>query len=111
MFYLHHSSARLIPLLLATSPRLLGYATAFSPAAANSSLPRNFIQSSSSKLFNSDSDSKMTDEVAAAKAAAAEYNPSENDGAGPATVFDNILSGKWPSDKVYEDDLALAFRE
>lgn len=53
----------------------------------------------------------MSDEVAAAKAAAVEYKSSENDGAGPATVFDNILSGKWPSDKVHEDDLAIAFRE
>ena len=53
----------------------------------------------------------MADEVAAAKAAAKEYNPSANDGAGPDTVFDNILSGKWPSDKVFEDDLALAFRK
>jgi len=53
----------------------------------------------------------MTDEVAAAKAAAAEYKSSESDGAGPATAFDNILSGKWPSDKVHEDDLALAFRD
>lgn len=26
-------------------------------------------------------------------------------------MFDNILSGKWPSDKVYEDDTVLAFRD
>ena len=52
----------------------------------------------------------MSDEVVAAKAAAAEYK-GDKDGAGPETVFDNILSGKWPSDKVYEDDDALAFRD
>jgi len=53
----------------------------------------------------------MADEVEAAKAAAAAYKSQDKDGAGPATAFDNILSGKWESDKVYEDDLALAFRE
>ncbi len=53
----------------------------------------------------------MSDEVRAAKAAAASYVSSDNDGAGPATAFDNILSGKWPSDKVHEDGLSLAFRE
>ncbi|KAL7539574.1 hypothetical protein ACHAXR_009445 [Thalassiosira sp. AJA248-18] len=104
-------SGKLIPLLLATSPRLLGYTAAFSPTLANSSLPKNFIRDT--KLFSTDggNSNNMSDEVAAAKAAAAEYRSSDNDGAGPATVFDNILSGKWPSDKVYEDDLALAFRD
>lgn len=53
----------------------------------------------------------MTDEVTEAKAAAASYVSSDKDGVGPTTVFDNILSGKWPSDKVHEDDLSLAFRE
>lgn len=57
------------------------------------------------------SDNIMTDEVAAAKAAAAEYKSSDTDGAGPSTVFDNLLSGKWPSNKVHEDDLSLAFRK
>mmetsp|Transcript_8134 Transcript_8134/g.10734 ORF Transcript_8134/g.10734 Transcript_8134/m.10734 type:complete len:153 (+) Transcript_8134:265-723(+) len=47
------------------------------------------------------------DEVTAAKEAAAQHI----DGAGPPTVFDNILSGKWPCDKVYEDDRCLAFRD
>lgn len=99
--------SKLIPLLLAASPRL---PYAFAPTAlANSSLPKQFAHSS--RLFGSSDDGTMSDEVAAAKAAAAGYNPSENDGAGPATAFDNILSGKWPSDKVHEDDLALAFRE
>ena len=32
-------------------------------------------------------------------------------GAGPETAFDNILSGKWPSTKVYEDSTVLAFRD
>ena len=31
--------------------------------------------------------------------------------AGAPTVFDKILSGEWSSDKVYEDDLAFAFRD
>lgn len=53
----------------------------------------------------------MSDEVAAAKAAAEEYQSSDKDGAGPETAFDNILSGKWPSDKVHEDNRALAFRD
>mmetsp|Transcript_35453 Transcript_35453/g.85536 ORF Transcript_35453/g.85536 Transcript_35453/m.85536 type:complete len:194 (-) Transcript_35453:225-806(-) len=108
-------SGKLVHLLLATSPRFLGYAAAFAPISTanySSSLPKNIVQSSSSKLFSSEgSSSDMSDEVAAAKAAAAEYKSSENDGAGPATAFDNILSGKWPSDKVHEDDLALAFRD
>merc|ERR1712232_563853 len=32
-------------------------------------------------------------------------------GIGAPTVFDNILSGKWPSDKVHEDDICLGFRD
>ena len=94
-------SGKLIPLLLATSK--FGYTTAFTPIAARNS-SRNLIQGS--KHF-----SNMADEVEAAKAAAAAYKSQDKDGAGPATAFDNILSGKWSSDKVYEDDLALAFRE
>ena len=53
----------------------------------------------------------MSDEVSKAKEAAAEYKSSDKDGAGPDTVFDKILSGEWSSNKVHEDDLALAFRE
>ena len=53
----------------------------------------------------------MADEVAAAKAAVEEYKSSDTDGAGPSTVFDNLLSGKWPTNKVHEDDLSLAFRK
>mmetsp|Transcript_40738 Transcript_40738/g.79712 ORF Transcript_40738/g.79712 Transcript_40738/m.79712 type:complete len:134 (+) Transcript_40738:251-652(+) len=44
-----------------------------------------------------------SDEVSSARAAAA-----AGDGGEP-TVFDNILSGKWPSNKVHEDDQCLAF--
>ena len=108
-FYLLRSG-KLIPLLLVTSPRLFGYAAAFAPVTANSSsIPATF--NSRRLLHHESTGSNMADEVAAAKTAAEEYNSSENDGAGPATVFDNILSGKWPSDKVHEDDLSLAFRE
>lgn len=52
-----------------------------------------------------------TDEVEAAKAAAAAYESSDKDGAGPATIFDKILSGEWSSDKVFEDEKCLAFRD
>ena len=51
------------------------------------------------------------DEVAKAQQAAIDYEASDKDGAGPTTVFDNLLSGKWPTDKVYEDDQAFAFRD
>mmetsp|Transcript_12115 Transcript_12115/g.17546 ORF Transcript_12115/g.17546 Transcript_12115/m.17546 type:complete len:135 (+) Transcript_12115:94-498(+) len=47
-----------------------------------------------------------SDEVAAAKAQAAKP---QDDGA--PTVFDKILSGEWDSNKVYEDDICLAFRD
>mmetsp|Transcript_10006 Transcript_10006/g.14156 ORF Transcript_10006/g.14156 Transcript_10006/m.14156 type:complete len:139 (+) Transcript_10006:294-710(+) len=52
-----------------------------------------------------------SDEVSASKKAAATFEASSDDGAGPATVFDKLLSGEWPSDKVYEDDEAFAFRD
>lgn len=51
------------------------------------------------------------DEVAAAKAAAIAYESSDTDGAGAATVFDKLLSKEWPSDVVYEDEIAYAFRD
>lgn len=53
----------------------------------------------------------MSTEEIAAKKAAAEYILSSEDGEGPATVFDKILSGEWSSDKVHEDDLCYAFRD
>jgi histidine triad (HIT) family protein len=52
-----------------------------------------------------------SDEVDKAKEAAAAYKSSDADGAGPATVFDKILSGEWSSNKVYEDETAFAFRD
>mmetsp|Transcript_20631 Transcript_20631/g.26327 ORF Transcript_20631/g.26327 Transcript_20631/m.26327 type:complete len:221 (-) Transcript_20631:141-803(-) len=67
--------------------------------------------SSDDTTNNHSNNSNMSDEVAAAKAAAAEYKSSDADGAGPETAFDNILSGKWPSAKVYEDSTVLAFRD
>jgi histidine triad (HIT) family protein len=55
------------------------------------------------------------DEVSKAKEAAAQINQqsssSHEDGAGPNTVFDKLLSGEWPTDKVYEDEKAFAFRD
>ncbi|KAL9181117.1 hypothetical protein ACHAXT_009922 [Thalassiosira profunda] len=101
-------------LLLLFAPRILGHAAAFAPLHARApSLPRQSIPGG--KLFSSFSggsgSSNMADEVQAAKAAAEAYKSSDQDGAGPATAFDNILSGKWPSTKVHEDDVALAFRD
>jgi histidine triad (HIT) family protein len=29
----------------------------------------------------------------------------------PPTIFDNIISGKWDSDKIHDDDLCMAFRD
>ena len=55
-----------------------------------------------------------TNEVDAAKQAAAQqqtHEPSENDGAGPSTIFDKFLSKEWPCDVVYEDSMAFAFRD
>jgi len=117
-------SGKFIPLLIAASPRLLGQA--FAPVAVVSSISfkRNLFHSGHPSSFpnptatclhianESDKENNnMTDEVAAAKEAAAQYKSSENDGAGPATAFDKILSGEWASKKVHEDDLAYAFRD
>lgn len=53
-----------------------------------------------------------SDEVENAKVAAAvAYQSCDSDGAGPATIFDKILSGEWSSTKVFEDDTTLAFRD
>jgi hypothetical protein len=100
------NSGKLIPLLLATTPRLLGFTSALAPVTAISYCWINFILGS--KLFSSNGNT-MSDEVAAAKAMARLVASSDIDGAGPSTVFDNILSGKWPSDKVHKDDLLLVF--
>eukprot|EP00526_Cylindrotheca_closterium_P019961 CAMPEP_0113633732 /NCGR_PEP_ID=MMETSP0017_2-20120614/17561_1 /TAXON_ID=2856 /ORGANISM="Cylindrotheca closterium" /LENGTH=134 /DNA_ID=CAMNT_0000544395 /DNA_START=194 /DNA_END=595 /DNA_ORIENTATION=- /assembly_acc=CAM_ASM_000147 len=48
----------------------------------------------------------MSDEVKKAQEAA----ELAADGS-PPTIFDNIISGKWDSDKIHEDDLCLAFRD
>jgi len=53
----------------------------------------------------------MSDEVSKAKEAAKVFDLSSSDGAGPDTIFDKLLSGEWPTDKVYEDDRAFAFRD
>lgn len=62
-----------------------------------------------SKSARSMSDSK--DEVQAAKEAAAAYESSDKDGAGPPTVFDKILSGEWDSKMVHDDDKCYAFHD
>ena len=48
----------------------------------------------------------MSDEVKKAQEAAA----SGQDTA-PLTIFDKLISGEIPADKIYEDDKALAFRD
>ena len=70
-----------------------------------------FIKYSKYRGLCSLSDSGMSDEVKAAKKAAEEYKLSSLDGAGPATVFDKLLSKEWDCKKVYEDDKAFAFRD
>ena len=52
-----------------------------------------------------------SDEVEKAKQAATDYKSSEEDCAGPPTVFDKILSGEWKSNKVHEDDICYAFSD
>eukprot|EP00546_Thalassionema_frauenfeldii_P007619 CAMPEP_0178920000 /NCGR_PEP_ID=MMETSP0786-20121207/14756_1 /TAXON_ID=186022 /ORGANISM="Thalassionema frauenfeldii, Strain CCMP 1798" /LENGTH=132 /DNA_ID=CAMNT_0020594007 /DNA_START=564 /DNA_END=962 /DNA_ORIENTATION=+ len=48
----------------------------------------------------------MSDEVEKAKEAA----QLAADGS-PPTIFDKIISGEWSSDKLYEDDKCMAFRD
>ena len=90
--------------------------------AAASSLASRITPSSSkgvaaALLFNSPSHTTlltqrfMSDEVEKAQEAAVAYQASDKDGAGPATVFDKILSKEWKSEKVYEDDTVYAFRD
>merc|ERR1719491_2217156 len=111
--YVYYSSSgrRLVSLLALalTSSASSRFRSAFSICNASLSNPStsNFIKGS--KIFTSSSD--IMSEVEKAKEASKVYKSSDSDGVGPATVFDNILSGKWPSDKVYEDDLTLAFRD
>jgi histidine triad (HIT) family protein len=50
-------------------------------------------------------------ELEKAAEAAKAYQSSDQDGAGPPTIFDKILSGEWSSDKIYEDETCLAFRD
>ena len=91
--------------------------TACAAFATNHSVKSIFaknLPTTSHKTFlhsKSSSNDKMSDEVAAAKEAAKTYDLSSNDNAGPDTVFDKLLSGEWPSEKVYEDERAFAFRD
>ena len=63
------------------------------------------------QMSNNDNISSSNDEVAAANVATKNYGDSSSGGAGPETVFDKILFGDLSSDKVYEDDEAMAFRD
>lgn len=56
--------------------------------------------------MSSGSNNNDSDEVAKAQATGAGAADM-----GAPTVFDKILSGEWSSDKVYEDDTVLAFRD
>mmetsp|Transcript_13982 Transcript_13982/g.20936 ORF Transcript_13982/g.20936 Transcript_13982/m.20936 type:complete len:193 (+) Transcript_13982:63-641(+) len=80
----------------------------FSLQRFQNSTPSSFLHHSSSSNSN---DKNMSDEVAKAKEAAKQFDLSSNDGAGPDTIFDKLLSGEWPTEKVYEDDRAFAFRD
>jgi histidine triad (HIT) family protein len=74
----------------------------------------SFHSSSTISLSNNnDNNNNMSDELqkAAEAAKAYQYQSSDHDGAGPPTIFDKILSGEWSSDKLYEDDQCLAFRD
>ncbi|KAL7477299.1 hypothetical protein ACHAW6_003111 [Cyclotella cf. meneghiniana] len=108
-------SGRLVHLLIAYSPRLLGYAPAFAPPAVATTpsninnLPNN--KATRRSFGRTTSILAMSDEVAAAKQAASQFKSSDGDGAGPPTVFDKLLSGEWPCKKVHEDDIVLAFRD
>ena len=62
-------------------------------------------------MSNNDNVNCSNDEVAAANEAAKNFENSSGDGARPETIFDKILSGELSSDKVYEDDKAIAFRD
>eukprot|EP00566_Odontella_aurita_P029433 CAMPEP_0113529770 /NCGR_PEP_ID=MMETSP0015_2-20120614/2573_1 /TAXON_ID=2838 /ORGANISM="Odontella" /LENGTH=145 /DNA_ID=CAMNT_0000428427 /DNA_START=251 /DNA_END=688 /DNA_ORIENTATION=+ /assembly_acc=CAM_ASM_000160 len=59
--------------------------------------------------------SESHDEIKAAEKAAAARPSSTggggSDGAGPPTIFDKIIAGDIPANKVHDDDLALAFRD
>jgi histidine triad (HIT) family protein len=70
-----------------------------------------FVDFSKNRGLSSLNESGMSDEVKAAKKAAEEYKLSSLDGAGPATIFDKLLSNEWDCKKVYEDDQAFAFRD
>ncbi|KAK9809503.1 hypothetical protein WJX73_005283 [Symbiochloris irregularis] len=52
----------------------------------------------------------MSNEAAAAKTAVKEGAPEKAD-AGEPTIFDKIIAKQIPSDILYEDDTALAFRD
>jgi histidine triad (HIT) family protein len=56
--------------------------------------------------MSSGSNNNDGDEVAKAQAAGAGAADT-----GAPTIFDKILSGEWSSDKVFEDDRVLAFRD
>ena len=86
--------------------------TAFVPFALHTNTSRFQHSTPTSHLHSASSNDKnMSDEVSKAKEAAKEFDMSSNDGAGPNTIFDKLLSGEWPTDKVYEDDRAFGFRD
>ena len=73
-----------------------------------------FLSSSSKNKIENEKENMSGEVVKAKEAAAAEAQRSSSssaDDAGPDTIFDKLLSGEWPSDKVYEDDRAFAFRD
>ena len=107
-------------LLLATSALLLRNTRSFlyAPIASVSTLSsiptldsKASLQVRESSPFTTYRSMSSSDEVQKAKEAAASYQASSLDEAGPDTVFDKVLSGEWSSNKVYEDELVYAFTD
>ena len=94
--------ARILSCSAFLSSRPLTSRSSIALASAFSS-PRNQANFS----YSSSALSMSSDEVQKAKEAAAS---GAGDGA-PATIFDKILSGDIPADKIHDDDVCIAFRD
>jgi histidine triad (HIT) family protein len=78
------------------------------------------MASSSSSSSTSNTESPYHDEIKKAIAAAAEMRATssenvkysnDNDDTAPRTIFDKIIAGDIPCNKVYEDEIVLAFHD
>ncbi|CAJ1965297.1 unnamed protein product [Cylindrotheca closterium] len=99
-------------LLVARSPSSSSSSSAFktTPLAAAFAFHNNkshyYSKTTATATATTTTSLNMSDEVKKAQEAA----ELAADGS-PPTIFDNIISGKWDSDKIHEDDLCLAFRD